>query len=204
MSSISVIPRYFIDDIIIAQNILNLHNQRYCYNPLYKDCILETIDTYLMKIAFVCQTNFITATPNQRFYYFDKGIPLIIGNAIKFFKLLKFSNSKNIIQTVVGAAHVGAILQYGGGCKYTNNKYKKGGSGTSATEAGVEVESGVETEAGVETEVEAGVEEEVEVEEEAGVEARPIERDFLDNLPDVDYVEFKSYAYDENERNRKT
>jgi hypothetical protein len=143
-----------------------------------------------MKIAFVCQANFITATPNQRFYYFDKGIQLIIGNAINFFKLLKFSNSKNIIQTVVGAAHVGAILQHGGGCKYTNNKYKKGGSGTSATEAGVEAR--VEEEVGVETGVE----------EEAGVEARPIERDFLDNLPDVDYVEFKSYAYNENERNK--
>jgi hypothetical protein len=221
MSSISVIPRYFIDNIMIAQNILNLHNQQYDYNPLYKDCILETIDTYLMKIAFVCQTNFITATPNQRYYYFDKGIPLIIGNAIKFFKLLKISNSKNIIQTVVGAgaAHVNAILQRGGGYKYMNNKYKKGGFGKSAPEAGAEAEAEAEAEAGAEAEAEAetgaeagtgaeteagtGAETGVEVGAEAGAEERPIERDFLDDLQDEEYVEFKTYDYNQNEMKKR-
>ena len=58
MSSIQVLHEFFIDDISESKNIVELHGQNVVYNPLYKDCILETVDTYLMKLAFVCKTNF--------------------------------------------------------------------------------------------------------------------------------------------------
>ena len=126
MSSIQVLHEFFIDDISESKNIVELHGQNVVYNPLYKDCILETVDTYLMKLAFVCQTNFITATPDYRYYLFDNQLPIPITDAITFFKALTHSNYKSHIKTTIAGQYILNLGIVVGGCKHINNKCKKG------------------------------------------------------------------------------
>jgi hypothetical protein len=126
MSSIEVIHEFFIDDISESKNIVVLYGQNVVYNPLYKDCILETVDTYLMKLAFVCKTNFITATPDYRYYLFDNQLPTPITDAITFFKALTHSNYKHHIKTTIADQYISNLGIVVGGCKHINNKCKKG------------------------------------------------------------------------------
>jgi hypothetical protein len=126
MSSIQVLHEFFIDDISESKNIVELHGQNVVYNPLYKDCILETVDTYLMKLAFVCKTNFITATPDYRYYLFDNQLPIPITDAITFFKALTHSNYKSHIKTTIADQYIRNLGIVVGGCKHINNKCKKG------------------------------------------------------------------------------
>jgi hypothetical protein len=126
MSSIQVLHEFFIDDISESKNIVELHGQNVVYNPLYKDCILETVDTYLMKLAFVCKTNFITATPDYRYYLFDNQLPTPITDAITFFKALTHSNYKHHIKTTIADQYIRNLGIVVGGCKHINNKCKKG------------------------------------------------------------------------------
>ena len=97
MSSLHTIHRFFVDDDAVSKRFYNLNKYNFCYNPLYENCILETNDTYLMKIAYVCQTNFITATKYHKYYFIKKGPPTAITNIPTLLAKLADKNIKSKI-----------------------------------------------------------------------------------------------------------
>ena len=87
-----------------------------------------TNDTYLMKLAFVTKTNFITATKKYKYYYFDNIRPPDIANALNFFAKLTILNYQSQLQSVLGVNFIQAlgVMQDGGG-GYKSRVSSKGG-----------------------------------------------------------------------------
>jgi hypothetical protein len=125
ISSLCIIPKFFVD---VASTTIIMRGLDVCYNPLYKTCILMTNDTYLMKLAFVTKTNFITATKKYKYYYFDNIRPPDIANALNFFAKLTILNYQSQLQSVLGVNFMLAlgVMQDGGG-GYKSRVSSKGG-----------------------------------------------------------------------------